>query len=312
MIYVTGATGHIGNNIVRMLVDSGYETTSLVRRVSPAIKNINAPILVGDIFQSDWLSTILQENDVLIHSAGVIDLTRADRSESAKVNVEGTKTILAVCAAKGAYLLFVSSVDAIEKPKSGGLIATPDETTLNGVKSHYSMMKAIAAKEVAVAIATHSISGAIVYPAAVIGPYDFKPSRVGKELLAIQKRKVVFDLNGGYCFIDVRDVAKAIVRIVALRATGHYILGAHNVTIRSFYKTIERVTKRKLIILPIPVAVAKIGCLFFKSYSAVMIDAVKENHEYDTSPMRQELGIDPRPFEVSVKDTLEWFQNQTK
>jgi dihydroflavonol-4-reductase len=312
MIYVTGATGHIGNNIVRALVAGGYQTTALVRRRSPAVETAGAPMIVGDIFQADWLSSQLQKDDIFIHSAGVIDLSKQDRQASEIVNVHGTQTILNVCAARGVYLLLVSSVDAIEKPKNGGIIRTPDIQTLNGVKSHYSMTKAIAAKEVATALANQVLQGAIVYPAAVIGPHDYKPSRVGKELLAIQRRKIVFHLNGGYCFIDVRDVANAVVRIISTKQTGHFILGAHNVSIKSFYEAIERVTKRQLIVLPLPVAIAKVGCLFFKSYSSVMIDAVLENHDYDLEPMKKGLEIEPIPFETTLKDTLEWLQSHTK
>jgi dihydroflavonol-4-reductase len=312
MIYVSGATGHIGNNIVRMLVAGGHETTAVVRRSSTAVESAGAPIIVGDIFDSDWLSNLMQKDDIFIHSAGIIDLTKKDRQASEIVNVLGTQTILDVCVAKGVYLLLVSSVDAIEKPKKGGLVKTPDIQTLNGVKSHYSMTKAIAAKQVAIALANKTISGAIVYPAAVIGPHDYKPSRVGKELLAIQRRKLVFHLNGGYCFIDVRDVAKAIVRIVASKQTGHFILGAHQVSIKSFYEAIERVTKRRLRVVPVPVALAKVGCLFFKSYSSVMIDAIQENSNYDLEPMRKVLDIEPRPFETTLKDTLEWLQSHTK
>lgn len=264
--------------------------------------------MVGDLFDATWLSSLFQEGDVLVHCAGVIDFAKKDRLESDRVNVDGTKTILSVCEQKRVRLIFVSSVDAIGKPKDGGLIGVPSTADLIGVKSHYSMTKAVSARMVSDRLDCGALSGAIVYPSAVIGPHDYKPSRAGAELTSILKRKIVFDLSGGYNFVDVRDVALAIAAIVRKDLSGHFILGAHERTIRQFYQTIRHVSGRRFRILPIPVWLAKWGSVFFAKYSPVMIDAVLENHAYDTSRMQELLERNPIAFEQTVKDTIAWFE----
>jgi dihydroflavonol-4-reductase len=308
LIFVSGATGHIGNNVVRAFLDLNVPVTALIRRRSSALSDLNVATIVGNLFDSVWLESQLQEGDILVHCAGVIDLTRKDRLESETVNVEGTKVLLSVCERRKVRLLFVSSVDAIRKPVGKGRILVPSTADLTGVKSHYSMTKAVSARLVSKCLDAGALEGAIVYPSAVIGPYDFKPSRAGAELTAILGRKIVFDLKGGYNFVDVRDVAAAIATIVVQHHSGHFILGAHERTIREFYQTIRQVSKRRYWILPIPVWLAKWGSVFIPKYSPVMIDAVLENHAYDTSRMRELLGRDPIPFEQTVEDTISWFE----
>lgn len=312
MIFVSGATGHIGNNVVRAFLEAKMPVTALIRRRSMALTGLDLTIFEGDLFDPTWLSSLLQEGDILVHCAGVIDFSKKDKIESEQVNVEGTRILLAICEAKKVRLIFVSSVDAIRKPTDGGPIRVPNTADLTGVKSHYSMAKAASARMVSERLDAGTLVGAIVYPAAVVGPNDYKPSRAGAELMSILKRKIVFDLRGGYNFVDVRDVALAIVHIVQKAMSGHFILGAHERTIREFYQTIRTVSKRRFMIVPIPVWLAKGGSVFFRRYTPVMIDAVLENHAYDTSRMTELLGRRPIEFEQTVLDTIRWFERRTQ
>lgn len=311
MIYVSGATGHIGNNVVRAFLEAKMPVTALIRRRSTALSNLDLTVFEGDLFDPTWLSSFLQEGDVLVHCAGVIDFSKKDRIESERVNVEGTRILVSVCETKKVRLIFVSSVDAIRKPTDGGPIRVPTTADLTGVKSHYSMAKAASARMVSERLDAGTLVGAIVYPAAVVGPHDYKPSRAGAELMSILKRKIVFDLRGGYNFVDVRDVALAIANITSKELSGHFILGAHERTIRQFYQTIRTVANRRFVIFPIPVWLAKGGSVFFRRYTPVMIDAVLENHAYDTSRMTDLLGRKPIEFEQTVQDTIHWFEHRT-
>lgn len=312
MIFVTGATGHIGNNVVRELIRRNIPCELIIRKNGKAIEDINVIKHIGDIFDSTFLASILKKGDTLIHAAGVIDFKKKQKKESVIVNVEGTKIIADFCAKNQIRLVFVSSVDAINKPKNGDAIIEPSAFDLSKIKSHYAKSKALGAAYVLNLISQNQLEGSIVYPAAVIGIHDYKPSAAGKEIMKANKNHFLPYIHGGYNFIDVRDTAKAIVQAAILEINGTFILSAHERTIKSFYQTISEVTHKKKWTFWIPVFFAKFGALFLKDYSIVMIDAIQENYHYVNRRMIELLGVSPIPFEQTVQDTIEWFKSIEK
>jgi dihydroflavonol-4-reductase len=310
MIFITGATGHIGNNLVRVFIEHQTPCRLLLRRLGPALDNLDIDYVIGDIFDPAFLKQHIQPKDTLIHVAGVIDLTAKYRLDSDKVNVEGTKIIANFCAENDVTLIYVSSVDCINKPSRNALIHEPNNFHIETIKSHYAKAKAQGTAYVLHLINQNTLKGAIVYPSAVIGIHDYKPSAAGNQMMIAYKRRILPYIKGGYNFIDVRDVAAALYHIVTKPILGSFILSAHEVTIKEFYQVIARFADHRKWIIPVPNFLAKFGALFLKSVSNVMIDAVEENYHYDHSRMKSELHIEPRSFEATVQDTIEWFKNK--
>jgi dihydroflavonol-4-reductase len=311
MIYITGATGHIGNNALRAFIQEKTPCELLLRKISPAIEDLNVTYHIGDIFSHEFLDQHLKPNDTLIHCAGVIDLTKRLRNESDLVNIEGTYKIVDYCTLHQIRLVYVSSVDAINKPKNTDPILEPTFFDLSKIKSHYAKSKALGTAYVLDKLNQGLLEGAIVYPAAVIGPHDYKPSAAGKEIMKAYRKPILPYIKGGYNFIDVRDVAKAIYHVSVYSMDGSYILAAHEHTIKEFYQTIAKVSNRSKLIIGFPRFIAKFGAIFFKDISNVMIDAILENYHYVNDRMVQLLKINPIPFKETVRDTIEWF-NQNK
>ena len=310
MIYITGATGHIGNNVVREFITMNIPCELIIRREGKAIEDIDVKRHIGDIFDESFLASVLKSGDTLIHAAGVIDFKKKQKNESTKVNVEGTKIIAEFCAKNQVRLVFVSSVDAINKPKNGDPIYEPSSFDLSKIKSHYAKAKAYGAAYVLNLLNSNQLQGAIVYPAAVIGVHDYKPSAAGKEIMKANKNRFLPYIHGGYNFIDVRDTAKAIFQAAVREVNGTFILSAHEQTIKSFYQTISEVTNQKKWMFWIPVFFARFGALFLKDYSVVMIDAIQENYHYVNRPMVEILGVEPIPFMKTVQDTIAWFESK--
>ena len=71
---ITGATGHIGNNLVRTLVKNNEHVKVLVRRIDKSIENMNIQYCVGDIFDENFLNENINSDDIVIHLAGIIDI----------------------------------------------------------------------------------------------------------------------------------------------------------------------------------------------------------------------------------------------
>lgn len=310
MIYITGATGHIGNNVVREMINRRIPCEVLVRKNGEAIKDLPVAIHIGDIFNDDFLSRHLKPGDTLIHVAGVIDLTKKQRNESTYVNVEGTKMIADFCSNHQIHLVYVSSVDAINKPNNSDPIYEPSEFDFSKIKSHYAKSKAEGTAYILSLMNQKRLKGSIVYPSAVIGPDDYKPSAAGKEIMKAHSHHFLPFISGGYNFIDVRDTAKAICEAAVRKTEGSFILSAHEKSIKEFYQTIGKVTNQKKWMFWIPSFFARFGTVFLKDYSNVMIDAILENYHYVNKRMVDILKITPIPFEQTVRDTIAWFEKK--
>lgn len=112
MAYViTGATGHIGNNLARSLIQNHKEVVILTRRMDRAIEGLHAKFIVGDIFDDSFLDNHIRENDIVIHLAGVIDIKNNKMDETYKINYELTKKMVDICMNKNIErFIYFSSV----------------------------------------------------------------------------------------------------------------------------------------------------------------------------------------------------------
>ncbi len=308
MYVITGATGHIGNNLVRLMLASGETVRLLLRRDGEALQGLAAEKVYGDIFDPGFLSRHVSRGDVLIHLAAVIDLSNRHGGETRSTNFDGTKTIADFCVEHGVRLVFISSVDAIKKPDPVRPIREPESFDPMSFPHEYARSKALATAYVFDLLAARQLSGCILYPSAVVGINDFKPSAAGREIVHAFRMKAAFYIKGGYNFIDVRDVAKAIYRAAKESYDGSCILAAHPVTVRELYRAIFRCLGRRGLLIRVPVALARLGTLYMKSFSRVMIDALLENYDYDNARMKRDLVADPIPFATTLADTIAWFQ----
>jgi len=310
MFVITGATGHIGNNLLRIMLAAGEDVKILLRKNGEAVEGLDVEKAFGDIFDPEFLARNLSRGDVLLHLAATIDLSNRNPADTLRVNFEGTKKIAGFCAEHGVRLVFVSSVDAINKPLRHGPIAEPESFDPDLFKNGYARSKALATAHVDRMLQDGSLRGCILYPSAVVGVNDFKPSAAGREIVRACGMKIAFYIRGGYDFIDVRDVARAIYRAAKTNYGGSCILAAHDVTVRDLYRLIRKINGRKLVLIRVPVLLARLGGLFMKGFSGVMIDALQENYAYDNTRMRKDLLPETIPFETTLADTIDWFRTR--
>jgi dihydroflavonol-4-reductase len=310
MYIVTGATGHIGNNVVRYLVSLNQEVRVLVRKYDDSLKDMPIEIKIGDVFTQTFLDESINSGDIVIHCAGFIDLMNIEKYQSFRTNYLGTKRIADLCLRKNNRLVYISSVDAIPKKKRG-LVSEPLELNPKQLKTYYAKSKALATDYIMSLMRT-GLNSVILYPSAVIGIHDYKPSAAGREILSVMKHRIVFSLHGGYNFIDVRDVAKAIVIASNSSIIDHIILSNTDKTIHQLYTSIERATNTKKFIIPIPTFIARLAVLFTPRYSQMMISAIRDNYHYSNLKMKKYLLPTLIPFDDTIKDTTIWLPTRHK
>lgn len=305
MIIVTGATGHIGNNIVRYLLSKKLDVKILIRQTNASLEGLSCDQKVSSFFDDVFLNEHIQSHDVIIHCAAHIDLMNKDMMTSFRTNLQLTKRLVKIAKQKDCRFVYLSTVDVIPKSKNG-LIKEPTNLKRKAYKSYYKASKTAATHHVLKSI-NQGLNGVILYPSAAIGIHDYKPSAAGKEILNVLHHKILFSLRGGYNFIDVEDIAKAVYQAVLSSCNEQIILSGRNITIRELYAMIEKIIQDNRWVIPLPIPLIRFAILFSKRYSQMMISTVQENYQYDNSRMINLLNIYPTPFEETLKKTINWL-----
>ena len=310
---ITGASGHIGNNLVRTINELEPESKVIVltrREIGKELSGTTCEQVIGNILSPEFLEENISEGDIVMHLAGVIDLSNTKADETDRVNNFGTRLICDICRQKKvSRFIYFGSVDGIAK--NGGVIDAPESYFPELIEGNYGKSKAAAAQYVVDSInADPGFNAAILLPSAVIGLNDYKPSAVGKVVLDTLLGKAEFGIRGGYNFVDVRDVCTAAIALVHSSARESFIISGHSVSVAELYEAINRARgfRRKPILIPLPLV--KLFMPFIKVLNPITLKALTEDHDYSYKKSELLLGYTPRPFEKTLHDTLVWFEKE--
>jgi nucleoside-diphosphate-sugar epimerase len=188
---VTGATGFLGQHVVRALADAGWRVRILARREpqSRFWDGLSPDVVRGDLFDIDALGRLCSDADLVVHVAGQIGGGRHDLD---RVNVEGTRNVAAAARPTGARLLQVSSLAAREP-----------------------QLSPYAASKRAGEAAARELLGdrvTVARPPAIYGPGDRETLRLFK-LAARSPVLPVLDPAARVALIHVTDAARQIVAL---------------------------------------------------------------------------------------------------
>ncbi|RLE35824.1 NAD-dependent dehydratase, partial [Candidatus Acetothermia bacterium] len=205
---VTGATGFIGANIVRALLNAGYEVRALVRPESDRrnLDGLDIEFATGDVRDPGSLQRAMQGCELVFHAAALYSFWVRPRRLIYEINVTGTRNVLdAALKARVERVVYTSSVAALGLRDDG----TPaDESTPvdpRKIIGDYKKSKYLA-EQVALEYST-KLPVVIVNPSFPVGPYDVKPTPTGKVILDFLNRKMPAYVETGMNVVAVEDVA---------------------------------------------------------------------------------------------------------
>ena len=317
-IAVTGASGHIGNNICRALLAKGYKVRAMIHVHSNALEGLDVEKVRGDITDPESLSKFFTDVDCVVHAAGKISIDGDPDGSVHAVNVVGTKNVVEACLARGVRrLLYVSSIHALKQSPEEELDETRAFVGSEGFL--HDVSKSEAEKEVLKGI-VQGLDAVILIPTAVIGPYDFQSSLMGQGLLALYNRKVPALIAGGFDWVDVRDVAKAAIGALEKGKSGErYLISGLWKTVRELAQLVQEITGKSAPKFTTPNWLARMGVPLARAYSMITntptlyttetLDVLLRcNRNINCSKAKRELAFHPRPLIDTLKDTFDWYK----
>jgi len=319
-VAVTGGSGHVGSNLVRELLKQGRKVRCLVREDTRGLDELDIEYVKGDIQDIESLKKLFTDVDTVFHLAARISIVGSEGGLVEKTNINGVKNVIDAALECGVKrFVHTSSIHAFN--------TEPNEETIDETRSlvdgneemAYDLSKAAGQRLVVDAAKNRGLNAVICNPAGIIGPNDFKISRMGSVVLDIYHRDMPALINGGYNWVDVRDVVKGLLAAEKKGRKGEcYLLTGNWVHIVDMSKTISKITGRKTSTIATPLWLGLFASYFVSAWAKLWgtipkftpeaMHSLKKHRYISYGKAEKELGYAPRPFEESVKDTIDWFR----
>lgn len=319
-VVVTGASGHVGATLVRALLAEGRAVRALDLQHGEGLDGIDVEKHTGDIRDAGFLRRHIQPGDVVYHLASVISTSGDKGGLVPSVNVDGARNVATVAKEQGAErMVHFSSIHAYDIDTFGAPVTEETRGAVHNSDSAYNCSK-WRGQQAVFEVGAAGLDVVVVNPTGIIGPYDYKASRMGKFFRAYARKKNPRPGPGGFNWVDVRDViAGAMAAEEKGRGGEAYILSGHPVDNLRLAEIAAEVMGTEApkgaipwwvcdgIILATPLIRALGGK---PPMTKEALDALRANIDMSHAKATRELGYQPRPIEDTVRDILAWYEEE--
>ncbi|WP_218081141.1 SDR family oxidoreductase [Anthocerotibacter panamensis] len=326
-MFVTGSTGLLGSNLIRLLTQQGHQVVALSRsslKARRAFEDLDVQVVTGDIADIQGFAAQLAGCDVLFHTAAYFreSFQPGDHWQMLEnINIKGTIQLLEAAAAHQVKkVIYVSSAGVIGMKPSG---APGDESTPPGIQAErnlYFKSKVLAEEAVFSFLRRSSLPVVLVLPGWMFGPGDAAPTSSGQLVLDYLNRNIPGILDGGAGIVDARDTAQAMLSAVERGRSGErYIVGGNFYTLAEILTLLHKVTSVPAPTLPIPRPMALAIAWGSELYSKLTgqpilisrdaVEGLQSKVWADSTKARHELGAQFRPLEETLRDEVAWYRS---
>ncbi len=319
MILITGATGHLGNVLVRTLCAQGERVRVLVLPDDrcTSIDGLNVECAVGNVLDFDSLREAMTDVDLVYHLAGIISIMPGREELMWRVNVEGVRNVGQAALQAGVQrVVHVSSIHAFKSLPHGTVVDESAPLALDAPTGSYNRTKAEGTLRMLETI-EQGLDAVIVCPTGIIGPYDYLHSEMGSTIQDFTQRKVHVLVKGAYDFVDVRDVVAGLQQAGNQGKTGElYILSGHKVTLTDLRRSVQDLMGTQTPVFFVPFGLARAAARMLEPvykwtgqtprFTTYSLDTVHENALFSHNKATRTFNYRPRPLQETLKDTLAW------
>lgn len=326
---VTGATGLVGSHIVERLLRDGWRVRALVRSPAPELAALGVETVLGDVLDAERTASAAAGTDVIFHTAAAV-ISRGGWEAYRRLNVDGTRHVIAAAARAGARVMHLSSV-AVYGPSGryrGPFEKTDESTPLGPLpeRAYYARSKRESEQLVLEAHAAGTIWATAVRPDVIYGRRDrqFVP-----RVAPLLRFGVAPAIGGGrstLAIVHATNVADGAVLAATYDAAGgqaYNLANDYDVTVRDFIRLAGVGLGRRIRLIPLPLGATRAGAKFarravrtltagrVRAGSSASLDMVTRDNPFTSDRARRELGWSPavRP-EDGIPDAFRWWRTQ--
>jgi len=226
-VLVSGATGHLGANLVRALLAEGEEVVALLHSAdTAAVDGLDVERRQGDVRDREAMRKAVGGCDRVFHCAAMVSITETARREIYETNVLGTRHVLDAARDEGVRRVVVTgSLGAIGDRRDG---PSDESVPFDPFATHtaYERTKLLVEHE-AFRAAAQGMDVVLATSCAIVGPHDYKPSRMGRMLIDFARGRFPAFIPGGFEFVTTTDIATGHLLAMSRGTTGHnYLFGS--------------------------------------------------------------------------------------
>jgi dihydroflavonol-4-reductase len=319
---VTGANGHVGNNICRQLVGRGERVRAMIRAsADPApLAGLDLEIVRGDIMDAASSAQAVEGCARVYHTAaGFLMWSRDPERDIIRPSVDGTRHVLEAAARAGVEkVVYTSTTGTV------GFSTVPgqsfDETHFNTQPHTHYVRGKIAAEKEAFAIARRTrLPMTSIHPGFILGPRFWKPSESVRQVADFLNQGVPVYFEGGFGVVDVDDVARGAVLAMDKGGDGErYIVSGENVTVKGVFDLMAELTGLKAPAIKLPVPVVRVVAAGMELVSKLtgtrpmldrsQVDEFAGKYAYfDSGKAARELGYTYLSARETLRRTIAWL-----
>jgi dihydroflavonol-4-reductase len=311
----------VGAVLSRALLADGETVRLLVHEDTRALEGLAAERVQADLTDPESLRRSFRGAEIVYHLGASISLDRRYTETMRRVNLEGTRNVILACRQCSVRrLIHFSSIEALadlnpvkESDESNPLAGPVDTTKYGWTKAE--------SERLVLQAASDGLDAVILTPTAIVGPFDYKPSYMGRSLLDLYHSRLPALVLGGFNWVDVRDVVEATLAARDRgRAGERYILSGTWRSLPEMAALVKEISGRDGSRPVLPVWIARAAARIAgglpglsSKYPAFTLDAliaIGKHRKVSCEKARRELGYAPRPLEVTLRDTFGWFAEQ--
>jgi len=324
-IFVTGATGFIGNELLKALLEQGFSVNALYRiQKKSGLRNKNLQYFQGDILNLKVLYEGMKECAVVFHLAAHTRVWDKNPETYYNVNVKGTRNVLETALNLDIKKVMITSTAGVFGP-SNHLSVTENKPLPDSYFTYYEKTKYLAEKVIDTYI-RKGLNIIRLYPTRVYGPGLISDSNSVTKLIFkyVQGKWHLLPGNGkrtgNYVFIE--DIVKGHLSALERNIQNEkFILGGIDMNYKHFFDTISKISHRKNWLVPVPVPFMLLVASILKAFAEIfgrppLITpgwVKKYMVDWNTSSAKAQeiLGYKITPFETGIEKTIKWLEQET-